>query len=269
MDGFGGTGGKKRKRVFLFFLFPFLTSKKKKKKARTPFPSTFHSLVISTEVSWSALPSSNSALSPPQLNTHSLSPPSTKAKHTPNPKRSSCFPPPPVSGIRAVVVTPIAASVGSPFWCSSAWVETSITPVNELFLSLPRCQCHVHVPCLAAGADTVTKSPPVLPHRTPRSLLHPFPAPGAGGTAGLAAGIAPGRHQRPSSPAASHHAGMARSRERWLPGWAQRAQHSSWHWWPSGTGDVECVCTRLHPSASTGWGAVRCFLLLAWGGLRG
>lgn len=72
----------KEKKGLFVLLSPWaLLPALKKKKAKTPFPSTFHSLAMSTEVSWPALPS---ALSPPQLSAHSL-PSAAKAKHTSNP----------------------------------------------------------------------------------------------------------------------------------------------------------------------------------------
>lgn len=111
---------------------------------------------------------------------------------------------------------------------------------------------HVHIPCLAAGADLVTGSPPALPHRTPRSLWHPFPAPGAGGTACPAAGITPrGLLQGPPSPTTGCRARTARSRERWLRGWGWvwgGAGTARGHQRLDGTGEMEGV----HQAASLG-----------------
>lgn len=136
-DVFGGTCGKREKGSFCFVCSSFwaLLLALKKKRVKT-FLSVFHSLIMSTEVCYLAL-------SPPQLKHPS---PVLHRERTPQLQKKS-----------AAFTSPPSGSWGEPSECP-VWAELSITPVNEFSLSFPRCQSHIHVPSLAAGANTVTES---------------------------------------------------------------------------------------------------------------
>lgn len=162
------------------------------------------------------------ALSPPQLNAPSLPSP-MKAKDTPNPKQTNCFPPPPTPGV----------------WAGDYPNSCRCAPP---FLVLPRASWLLMSFLFPSPGARVTSTSPVSlpePTRRPSPLL----SSGAGlrgafripsqhqereAQPALPPALHWGGHQGPPSPATGHHAGTARSRECWLPGWGWGRGDSSW-----------------------------------------